>query len=72
MEWPHYASMMLLELFDISGKYYIRLTYNGRELKLPFCELKILCSFDEFSYYMLKITPSDPAVQCNTNAKWQF
>jgi len=55
MRWPPYASMMLLELYDISGEHYMRIIYNGEVLELPFCGSKALCSYAAFSsYYRLR------------------
>jgi hypothetical protein len=64
MEWPPYASMMLIELFDMSGKNYVRITYNGQVLPLRFCGSETLCDFDTFSGYLKSVTPSNPAIQC--------
>ena len=64
MEWPPYASMMLMELFDQEGKKYVRVTYNGNVLPLAFCGSQTLCDFETFSEYLETVTPSDPAVQC--------
>ena len=64
MQWPAYASMMLIELYDVTGKFYVRIVYNGQVLKLPFCNSETLCDFSTFSGHMKSVTPSDPALQC--------
>lgn len=64
MDWPPYGSMMLMELFDMSGKHYVRITYNGQVLPLKFCGSGTLCDFDTFSGYFKSVTPSNPAIQC--------
>ena len=64
MEWPPYASMMLVELFDLAAKNYVRVTYNGQVLSLPFCGSQTLCDFETFSGYLGSVTPSNPAQQC--------
>lgn len=64
MEWPPYASMMLIELYDKAGKFYVRVLYNGELLPMPFCNFETLCDFEIFSEYMKTVTPSDPALQC--------
>lgn len=67
MEWPPYASMMLLELYDQGGEMYVRIVYNGNVLPLKFCGSKTLCDFKTFSGYMKSVTPSDPALQCQVS-----
>ena len=64
MEWPPYASLMLMELFDQAGKRYVRVTYNGQVLSLSFCGSQTLCDYETFSNYLKSITPSDPGLQC--------
>ena len=64
--------MILLELYDQSGKYYVRVIYNGKVLSLPFCGSSTLCDFDTFSSYMQSVTPYDPALQCQVSSKWKW
>ena len=70
--WPPYASMILLELYDVGGKYMVRVIYNGKVLQLPFCGSRTLCDFETFSNYMSTVTPSDPAKQCLQKQKWKW
>ena len=67
MVWPPYASMMLIELYEKAGKFYVRVIYNGEVLTLPFCDSVTLCDFETFSSYMKSVTVSDPAVQCQVS-----
>jgi hypothetical protein len=65
MDWPPYASMMLIELFEMaSGDLYVRVTYNGEVLSLKFCNSHTLCDYWTFWTYMQSVTPSNPAFQC--------
>lgn len=70
MVWPPYASMMLIELYDKAGKFYVRVVYNGKVLPLLFCNSETLCDFDTFSSYMKSVTPYDPALQCKVDSMW--
>lgn len=77
-EWPHYASMMLVELYNIthsSGRA-VRIVYNGKILSMPFCGNATLCDYNTFSQYMSTVTPPpDPDKICNTGRhkwKWQY
>lgn len=36
-QWPSYASIITLELYETSDGHYFRLLYAGKELKLPTC-----------------------------------
>ena len=72
LTWPVYGSMMLLELYEMSGKFYVRIVYNGDVLEMPFCGKKTLCDFDTFSSYMYSITPTNPALQCQASSKIPF
>ena len=67
MEWPPYASMILIELYDRAGKKYVRITYNGEVLPLQFCNSELLCDYETFSQYMNSVTPSNPALQCQVD-----
>ena len=66
--WPPYASLLLLEVYELSdGSFAVRLLYNNQTLTPPFCSAT-LCNFDTFSVYMTTITPSDAKKQCATSA----
>ena len=64
MKWPAYASMMLIELYEKAGTFYVRVIYNGEVLPMSFCNSETLCDFKTFSEYMKTVTPSNPALQC--------
>lgn len=64
MEWPQYASLMLMELYDMEGEVYVRIIYNGDVLALSFCNSETLCDYKTFSKYLASVTPSNPAIQC--------
>ncbi len=69
--WPHYASMFLMEVYEVSGGsgHAVRLIFNGEVLQLPFCSGSAseegLCDYKEFSNYLATITPTDPSLQCS-------
>ena len=67
MMWPPYASMMLIELYEMKEKHYVRVIYNGDVLPLTFCDSSTLCDFDTFSDYMKTVTPSNFPVNCEVS-----
>ena len=66
-DWPPYASMLLMEVYEISSGsgHAVRLVYNGKVLKLPFCSGEEgVCDYKDFASYMATVTPTDPSKQC--------
>ncbi len=69
--WPAYASMFLMEVYEVSGGsgHAVRLIFNGEVLQLPFCSCSAadegLYDYKEFSNYLGTITPTDPARECS-------
>ncbi len=68
--WTHYASMFLMEVYEVStgSGHAVRLIYNGVVLQPPYCSGSTLeeglCDYELFSSYMATITPTDPSRQC--------
>lgn len=56
--WPPYASMLLLELYvDTSGGFFVRILYNGKVLKPPFCKTEGFCRYVELAQYLMTVCP---------------
>jgi len=56
-QWPSYASLLRIELLSDpqNGKNFVRLVYNNECLRLPGCEYRELCPYEEFREITLKI-----------------
>ena len=66
-QWPPYASMLQLELYEATGAgspYVVRVHFNGEELKFPFCDMKAPCDLTKFQKYVESVIPSDPVDEC--------
>lgn len=56
--WPHYAAMLLIELYETPSKEFaIRIIYNGKIVTPAFCGGNPLCDYHTFSQYMMQVTP---------------
>lgn len=68
-EWPPYASMLRFELFqststdDKKGSYAVRIVYNDKELKPPYCD-ESPCDMAQFEKYINTIIPVDIIHTC--------
>ena len=68
--WPRYASMMQFELYSTAKAnvgFAIRMVFNGKEVKLPFCD-EVLCDVTQFSKYISTVTPQDPVADCKVDS----
>ncbi|KAK3723809.1 hypothetical protein QZH41_019490, partial [Actinostola sp. cb2023] len=70
-QWPPYASMLRFELLQrtsawshsMSDLFAVRVVYNEKELKPPFCDASP-CSMAQFEKYINTIIPQDPNTEC--------
>ena len=54
---PHYASHMNFELFENNNdNYFVKVTYNGKDVQIPACKGKEYCTYRQFNKLIHKIT----------------
>jgi len=58
-KWPHYASYLIFEVYSLNNTHYVRMLYNGNELKLGFCNGQVMCPYNKFMQYVSTIVPSN-------------
>ncbi|KAI9599256.1 histidine phosphatase superfamily [Syncephalis fuscata] len=72
MLWPPYASNMLFELWQsttnnrLGKQFYLRIIYNGRILKTPWCDMNA-CPIEDYFNYIASYVPNDLSAECHTN-----
>ncbi|KAL7720352.1 Acid phosphatase [Entamoeba marina] len=54
--WPPYASFIMIEYMENKSTTYVRILFNGVELKQPWCN-GYVCTFDSFKSYLKKNYP---------------
>ncbi|XP_028391161.1 counting factor 60-like [Dendronephthya gigantea] len=66
--WPPYASQMIFEVYQMTdNSHTMRILYNGKVMKLPFCDDKELCNTDIVKEYVAKFEPESVAKDCQSS-----
>jgi len=62
--WPPYASHIVIELLsDVSGNYFVTVTYNSQKLVLPGCG-QFICTLDNFTKLIQPVIPDNWNTEC--------
>lgn len=68
--WPPYASQMITEIYQVGEDLYaVRILYNGKVMKLPFCENKEMCDVERVRQHLAKFEPESVEKNCQPSAK---
>ena len=64
--WPPYASQMIFEIYETAGanSFSMRILYNGKVLKMPFCNDQEMCDTDTVKAYTATFLPESVEKDC--------
>lgn len=69
--WPPYASQFVVEIYEMDNKeFYLRILYNGKAMKLPFCNDQELCDIvNVVKPYIANFEPESVEKNCKSSEK---
>lgn len=69
--WPAYASQLVFEVYQMEDlSFSLRILYNGKVQKMPFCENKEICNINTVvSGYLKTILPESVEKNCQSSEK---
>ena len=68
--WPPYASQLIFEVYQMSdNSFSLRILYNGKVQKMPFCNNKEMCDMDTVEKHLATIEPESVEKNCQTSMK---
>lgn len=68
--WPPYASQLIFEVYQMSdNSFSLRILYNGKVQKMPFCNNKEMCDMDTVERHLATIEPESVEKNCQTSMK---
>ena len=72
--WPPYASQLIFEVYEMADNAHaMRILYNGKVMKLPFCDDKEMCNTEIVKEYIAKFEPESVEKDCMSTLKvWRY
>ncbi len=68
--WPPYASQLIFEVYQMPDSLFsLRILYNGKEQKLPFCGDKVMCDMDTVEKHLATIEPVNVEKNCRKSKR---
>ena len=69
--WPPYASQLIFEVYQMAdNSFSMRILYNGKVQKLPFCDNKEMCNTDTVEEYISRFEPESVEKDCQTSKQF--
>ena len=63
--WPPYTSQLIFEIYEMSdNSFSMRILYNGKVMKMPFCNNQEMCNTDTVKAYTATFLPESVEKDC--------